>query len=398
MIRREASRLISTMAESHQVLIIAGPRHAGKSVLARRLLPDYTYIDLDSPTNMGFARRYPVEFFRRCRGDIIIDEFHRAPELFKYIKDAAAGRRIVLITSRKPSLRTPHGVPPPVSRDAAAEAAANADVGLVTLLPPSIKELNAGKISLERDEYIHRGFLPDAYKKKSNPRETQLRYLTALLQLDIAPLIRVESREAFKRFFRLLAERVGLALNLYTFANTVGVSSYVIRRWIQVLEAHFVIFKVPVCPSRFHIHAGAIAIRAPKYYFTDVGLAAYLLKIQTPEQVHRHPAVGNLFENLVVAEALKATCNQEQKANMFYYRNRNGFEVDLILSKGCSMVPIEIKSSPKFNASFANNIRRFHSFAENIADGYVVYSGAGSDRVKDTKYVNFRKVGEIVSG
>ncbi|GBU21595.1 ATPase AAA [Fibrobacteres bacterium R8-0-B4] len=397
MIKREASRLISTMAKSRQVLIIAGPRRAGKSELAKRLLPDYTYIDLDSPDNMWFARRRPVEFFQRCRGNIIIDEFHRAPELFKYIKSAAASRRIVLITSRKPSLGAPRGAAPPVSRYAA-EASANAGGGIVTLLPPSIKELNAGDISLERDEYIYRGFLPDAYKEEADHRETQLNYLTALLQLDLAPLIRAENREAFKRFFRLLAERVGLALNLRTFAETVGVLPSVLIRWIQVLEAHFVIFRVPVCPNRFRIRAGARAISAPKFYFTDVGLAAYLLKIQTPEQVHCHPAVGNLFENLVVAEALKAACNRERDASMFYYRNREGFEVDLILSRENSMVPIEIKSSPTFNASFANNIRRFHTFAENIADGYVVYSGAGSNRIKDTKYVNFREVGEIVRG
>jgi uncharacterized protein len=415
MIRREASCLIKAMAKSHRLLIIAGPRYAGKSVLAKRLLPNHTYIDLESPGAVWFARNRPVEFLERFRGDIVIDGFHRAPELFKHIKGAAAKRRIVLITSRKPSQRIPRCAPqnapqpaPPqcetantaanTASEVAADAMTDADIGIITLLPPSIKELNASNVSLERDEYIHRGFIPDAYRKRADPREAQLNCLTALLQQDIAPLVRVENREAFKRFFRLLAERVGLALNLRTFAETVGVPRSVLLRWIKVLEAHFVIFSVPVCPSRFHIRTEAKAIKAPKFYFTDVGLAAYLLKIETPEQVHRHPAVGNLFENLVVAEALKAACNQGQDANMSYYRNRDGFEVDLILSKGCSIVPIEIKSSPKFNASFANNIRRFHTFGENITDGYVVYSGAGSDRVKDAKYVNFREVGEIVSG
>jgi len=395
MIRREASCLISTMAKSRQLLIIAGPRHAGKSALAKQLLPDHTYIDLESPAAMWFARNRPVEFFERCRGDLIIDEFHLAPELFKHIRGAAVKRRIVLITSRKPSRRVP---PPATSRYATVDAVDDDDVGIITLLPPSIKELRANQVSLERDEYIHRGFIPDVYEKEVDPHEAQLNYLTVLLQRDIAPLVRVEKREAFKRFFRLLAERVGLALNLSTFAETVGAPSELVKRWIYVLETHFVIFRVPVCAGRFRIQAEAKTIKAPKFYFTDVGLAAYLLKIKTPEQVHRHHAVGNLFENLVVAEALKAACNQGQEANMSYYRNREGFEVDLLLSKGRSIVPIEIKSSPTFNAAFADNIRRFHTFAENILDGYVVYSGAGSDRVKDTKYVNFREVGEIVSG
>jgi len=402
MIRREASSLISTMAASRRLLIIAGPRRVGKSALVRRLLPDHTYVDLKLPNNLAFAKNRSSEFFDRCGGDVIIDEFHRAPELFKHIKGAAAERRVVLIASRKPSPRASQPqTPTPTEPDRAnetADAAADGDAGVITLLPPSIKELRDHEVSLERDEYIYKGFMPEAHKQEADPRKTQLDYLTALLRQDIAPLVRVEYRAAFKRFFRLLAERVGLALNLYTFANTVGVQPQMLHRWIRVLEAHFVIFRVPVCPSRFRIRTGAMAISAPKFYFTDVGLAAYLLKIQTPEQVHRHPAVGNLFENMVVADALKTACNQGQDANMFYYRNREGFEVDLILSKGRGILPIEIKSSSTFNAAFADNIRRFHTFAENILDGYVVYSGAGSDRVKDAKYVNFKEVGEIVSG
>jgi len=380
------------MAKSYRQLIIAGPRYAGKSALVRRLLPKHTYVDFESPDDAEFARRRPKEFFERYRGDIIIDEFQHVPELFKHIKYAAAKRRVVLITSRKPLQRTPPPLPlrPPVAANAAVGT-----VGTVTLLPPSIRELDANKISLERDEYIHRGFMPVAYKKKADPRETQLNYLTALLQQDIAPLVRVENREAFKRFFRLLAERVGLALNLRTFAETVGVPPSVVVRWIQVLESHFVIFRVPVYANRLF---GTRLIRAPKFYFTDVGLAAYMLKIETPDQVHCHHAVGNLFENLVVAEALKTACNRGRDTNMFYYRNRDGFEVDLVLPRGRSILPIEIKSGSTFNSSFANNIRRFHKFAENILDGYVVYNGAGSDRIKEAKYVNFREIGGIVEG
>ncbi|MDR2693455.1 MAG: DUF4143 domain-containing protein [Chitinispirillales bacterium] len=384
MIKREASRLISTMAENHPLLIIAGPRCAGKSALVKRLLAGHTYIDLESPNIVKFARNRPMAFFEHYRGDIILDEFRHAPELFRYIRGAAAKRRIVLITSRRPSWRAPRRV---------TEKSA---VGMVTLLPPSIKELGVNNICLERDEYIYMGFMSGAYMENADPRKAQFDYLTVLLQRDIAPLVRVENRETFKRFFRLLAERVGLALNIGTFAETVGVPRSVLVRWMLLLEAHFVIFRVPVYPNRLRTRTRAI--RAPKFYFTDVGLAAYLLRIQTPEQVHRCHAVGNLFENLVVAEALKAACNQGRNANMFYYRNRDGFEIDLILPSGCSVIPIEIKSSSTFNTSFADNIKRFHAFAENILDGYVVYGGVGSDRVSGARYINFRDVWEIARG
>jgi predicted AAA+ superfamily ATPase len=384
MLKREASSLILTMAQSHPLLIIAGPRCAGKSFLTRYLLPNHSYINLELPENIAFARKYPIEFLNRHKGNIIIDEFRHAPELFKYIRDVAAQRSVVLITSRRPSQNGPR------------HDAGSAVAGMVTLLQPSIQELEAHNIRHERDQYIHMGFIPDAYRINANPWAAQFKYLTALLRRDIAPLIRVENRKAFKRFFRLLAERIGLALNLRTFAETVGVQPHILVRWIRVLEAHFVVFRVPVYPSRFRVNS--MAISAPKFYFTDVGLAAYLLKIQTPEQVYRHPAVGNLFENLVVAEALKANYNMGQSANMFYYRDREGFEIDLILPRGRDILPIEVKSGSTFDPQFAKNIKRFHTFAENILDGYVVYCGTESDRVPRVKYINFREVGEIVRG
>jgi predicted AAA+ superfamily ATPase len=381
MIRREASRLISAMAARYSLLTIAGPRCAGKSALARRLLPNHLYLDLESPDIMAYAKNSPGDFFWRYAGDIIINEFCRVPELFGHISGAAEKRQVVLLTSRRPSPRVRLGV-------------TGGTAGTVTVLPPTIKDLCACNISLERDEYIHRGFMPCAYRENVDPRKAHLSYLAALLQRDIAPLVRTaEHRTAFTRFFRLLAERVGLALNIGTFASTVGVSQKLLALWMRALEAHFVLFRLPVYPDCF---SRAESINAPKFYFTDVGLAAYLLKIQEPGQVIRHPAVGNLFENLVVAEALKAACNQGREANMFYYRNRDGFEIDLVLPSGGDIVPVEIKSSAAFNASFADNIRRFRSFAENIQDGYVVYSGAGNNRVKGVRYVNFREIADIV--
>jgi len=384
MIKREASSLISTMAKSHPLLIITGPRCAGKSVLTKQLLPYHTYINLESPENKRFAKNRPIDFFRRYSGNLIIDEFRHAPELFKYIRGAAIKRNIVLITSRRLSQYSPRRVNQ------------NTPVGIITLLPPTITELDANNIRLEREEYIHRGFLPDAYKMYATQRETQRKYLTILLRQDIAPLIRVEDRTDFERFLRLLAERVGLALNIRTFAETVGVPLPTIARWINILEAHFVVFRLPVYQRWFR--GQAMAIRSPKFYFTDVGLAAYLLRIDSPDQVYRHPAVGNLFENLTVAEVLKTFYNKGYNANMFYYRNRNGFEIDLLLPRGHNILPVEIKSTPTFNPAFAENIKRFHSFSENIQDGYVVYSGIRSGRVMGVKYINFRDVGKIVWG
>ncbi|MDR0331337.1 MAG: DUF4143 domain-containing protein [Chitinispirillales bacterium] len=374
------------MAKQRRVLTIAGPRNSGKSSLAKMLFPRHAYLDLENPRVGGFARSRPGDFFGRVSGDVILDEYRSAPELFPYIREAAARRRqIVLVTSR-------------LSRQGASlRRLSGVDTGTVILLPLSLRELCGVKgACLERDELIHRGFMPCAHGRGAAPQRMFLDHYSTHVEgvlLESASLY-VREREAFRSFIRLLAGRVGQIINLGSLSKAVGVPPSALTQWMSALEAAFIIFRLPSYPS-------SRGVRTPKFYFTDVGLAAYLLGIKNPKHVIRDPSVGSLFENMVVADAFKVRYNLGLGANLYYYRRHCGLEIDLILrSMEGAVVPMEIKSSAEYNSAFADNIRQFSKFSSKIKKGYVIYGGKDSARGREgeVKFVNFRNVWELLQG
>src|SRR5690606_11194561 len=138
-----------------------------------------------------------------------------------------------------------------------------------------------------------------------------------------------------------MAGRVGQIINYQSLSNDVGVSANTIKEWLSILEASFVVFKLPPYFENF----GKRVIKSPKYYFTDVGLLVYLLDIEKPEQITRDPLVGNVFENLVVLELLKTRYNQGHSAGLYYFRDSHGNEIDLIYKTGGGLTGVEIKSA-----------------------------------------------------
>jgi predicted AAA+ superfamily ATPase len=125
-------------------------------------------------------------------------------------------------------------------------------------------------------------------------------------------------------------------------------------------------------------------------------MAAALLKIKNAEQVFRDPMVGNLFENMVVADALKCRYNTGQSADMFYYRSQNNIEIDLVVNKGRHIMPIEIKSCAQFNASFTKNIKLFSRLSKKIKHGCIVYSGELKEKKGEPNFVTFKNIGALV--
>jgi predicted AAA+ superfamily ATPase len=350
-------------------------------------------VNLEDPDVREFARRRPGEFFRRYKGNLIIDEFRLAPELVPHIRTAVVrgGKwpgRLILTTSHvqpaRPGILLPPHWPP----------------ATFTLLPLSIGELAQAEHVLERDQYIFRGFMPRVYKAKNTPPQKVYKEIYAqYMERDIRRLINLDNPDAFGRFLKMLAGRVGQIINLNALAEGVGVSQTTLTTWITVLEASFIIFRLRPYFNNF----GKRIVKTPKLYFTDVGLAAYLLGIKNSEQLAREPFVGNLFENMVVAEALKCGCNSGKRGGLYYFRNQNCLEVDLLLARGEGIVPVEIKCGAAFNSSFAQNITLFRKLSDKIERGYVVYSGEScvkSGQNKNGKelpaFLNFREIGGIL--
>ena len=196
----------------------------------------------------------------------------------------------------------------------------------------------------------------------------------------------------FQKFLKLCAGRIGRILDYTSLSSEVGVSVNTITHWLSVLEASFLIFRL----TPYYENLGKRVIKSPKLYFTDVGLAAYLLEIETLSQLERDPLRGHLFENLVVMELVKNRINQGLDPNLYYFRDSNQNEVDVVFRRGNQLVPVEIKSAKTFNKSFLKGIKYFKNLlGDRVEAAYLIYAGEAEQALGDVKLINYKNLGEV---
>jgi len=212
---------------------------------------------------------------------------------------------------------------------------------MLTLWPLSMEELQHAGVHAERDEWIQRGFFPRVYDEDLDPGRHARNYLQTYVERDVRQILNVRDLGLFEQFVFYLAGRAGQLLNYESMANDLGLTGKTLKQWISVLEASFVIFRLLPYSENF----GKRQVKSAKLYFTDTGFLCHLLGIDRAEKVGRDPLLGGLFENLVVAEAMKARLNRGTLPHLYFFRDNNGNEVDLLYQKGRSLVPIEIKAS-----------------------------------------------------
>jgi hypothetical protein len=368
MIYRTITKELLTQLREYPVVTVIGPRQAGKTTLVRNVLPDYSYVSLEDPENRQLANDDPKAFLKRYSGKTIFDEVQRTPHLLSYLQgivdEEGTNGRFVLTGSHQLELR------------AAITQSLAGRTGILHLLPLSIGELHDAKISFDDFEsYIVQGFLPRVYDQHQRPRTAYANYYQTYVEKDVWQLIQLKDVSLFEKFIKLLAGRVGQIINYQSLSNDVGVGAPTIKQWLSILEASFIIFKLPPYYKNF----GKRVIKSPKYYFTEIGLLAYLLGIEKNTQVSRDPLVGNIFENLAVIEVLKSRYNQGRNAELYYFRDSNGNEIDLLCKTGDGLVGVEIKSASTWNNSFSKSLTNFSESNEKLAGRIVVYSGSRID-------------------
>jgi len=368
MIYRTITKELLTQLREYPVVTVIGPRQAGKTTLVRNVLPDYSYVSLEDPENRQLANDDPKAFLKRYSGKTIFDEVQRTPHLLSYLQgivdEEGTNGRFVLTGSHQLELR------------AAITQSLAGRTGILHLLPLSIGELHDAKISFDDFEsYIVQGFLPRVYDQHQRPRTAYANYYQTYVEKDVRQLIQLKDVSLFEKFIKLLAGRVGQIINYQSLSNDVGVGAPTIKQWLSILEASFIIFKLPPYYKNF----GKRVIKSPKYYFTEIGLLAYLLGIEKKTQVSRDPLVGNIFENLAVIEVLKSRYNQGRNAELYYFRDSNGNEIDLLCKTGDGLVGVEIKSASTWNNSFSKSLTNFSESNEKLAGRIVVYSGSRID-------------------
>ena len=260
-------------------------------------------------------------------------------------------------------------------------------VGILYLLPFSITELQSVGIEYEGfQHYVHRGFLPRVYRQQ-RPSMAYSNYYQTYVERDVRQLLKLKERNLFEKFMKLLAGRVGQVINYNSLAKDTGADSKTIKHWLSVLEASFIVYKL--CP--YFENFGKRVIKSPKYYFVETGLLAFLLGIQKPNQVLRDPLVGNIFENLVVIECLKARLNKGNLAELYFFRDSNHNEIDLVYREGADLHCFEIKSASTYRPSILKNIERIKALHTKIKNTYLIYNGRGKNLSSKTKLLNFKQ-------
>lgn len=384
MIPRRLQRELQTQLTEYPIVTIVGPRQAGKTTLVRSVLPDFAYVNLENPEVRQFATDDPKAFLKQYPQRTIFDEIQRAPHLLSYLQEIVDQNNIngqyVLTGSHQLLLR-----------EAVTQSLAGR-TGILHLLPLSIAELDHAGIDFDApSDYLFQGFLPRIYDQSQRPHMAYANYFQTYVERDVRQLIKLKDVVLFEKFMKLLAGRVGQIINYQSLSSDVGVDGMTIKAWLSILEASYVVFRLPPYFENF----GKRVIKTPKIYFTDTGLLCYLLGIERVEQVGRDPLIGNLFENLVVLEALKTRYNLGLTPNLYFFRGSQGHEIDLLQKQGSTLMGVEIKAASTWNGSFKRTLQHFDQQLSPLATRAVVYSGQALEFSDGTKALSYKDVEQL---
>lgn len=377
MITRNITKELVQSAAEYPVVTIVGPRQSGKTTLVQMTFPDKPYFSLENPDVRTAAEADPRGFLGQTENGGILDEIQRLPALLSYLqgivdKSTRPGR-FILTVSHQPRLHEA------ISQSLAGRTA------MLTLWPFSLGELRSYKSKWTPFELIVRGCYPRLHEEGLEPRRFYNGYLQTYVERDVRALIQLRDLAQFQKFLTLLAGRVGQIVNFSSLSNDVGVSSTTIKNWLGVLKASYVVFELPP----FFENIRKRVVKSPKIYFTDVGLAAFLLGIHTEEQASRDPLRGNLYENLVIAEVAKGALNKGIRPELYFYRDTYGNEVDLIIREKGQLTPVEIKSAETFSLDFVKTLERFRDLGlKHVNAGAVLYNGEQRFEVRGTLTFN----------
>jgi len=383
MITREITPYFTEAVKTHPVVTVFGPRQSGKTTLVRNVLPKYGYVNLENPKERRLAIEDPEAFFTQHPSPLIIDEVQHVPELLSWIQVRVdeSGRKgeYVLTGSHQPLLKEK------VTQSLAGRTA------IVTLLPFSISELVSAGYDLSRDEYVYRGFLPRIYADGLDPTTANEEYYRTYVERDVRQLVQVENQAAFEAFVRLLAGRVGQVVNFQSLSRDVGVDAKTLKRWMSVLEASYVVVHL----QPYYRNLGKRLVKSPKVYFTDVGLASYLLGLTQSAHVARDPLLGGLFENLVVLDLMKTRNNFHLRQDFYYIRDNSGIEVDLVLEQNRKLNLLEIKGAMTPDSSFGVNMEKIRKCTDDVASCSVIYAGDEWPLKGGGRFVNFKAAARL---
>lgn len=363
MIERIAKTKILQLASVFKSVAVTGPRQSGKTTLVRKLFPEKTYLSLENPDTRRYAMEDPRGFLKKYESGAIFDEVQRTPELFSYLQE-------VLDQSQEPGRFILTGSNNFLLQQNISQSLAGR-IAILNLLPFSSIELFGSENSApDENELIFKGLYPPIYDMGIPPEDWFPNYLRTYIDRDVRQIKNITDLIVFERFIRLLAGRTGQELNLTSLAVETGVDTKTIQSWIGILESSFIIYLLRPHYKNFN----KTLIKRPKIYFYDTGLVCSLLGITAVNQLELHPLRGSLFECLVVTELLKKRTNAGKQINLYYWRDKTGHEVDIIIDQGMSLLPLEIKAGKTINSDFFKGLTYWNKLSGEES-GVILYAG-----------------------
>lgn len=383
-IRRDLSKVIEEAQRYFSVITVTGPRQSGKTTLIRNLFPQMSYYSLENPDSRSFAENDPIAFLNQSTTGMILDEVHNAPDLLSYIQgivDDDTNRRFILSGSSQFSLLKK------VTQSLAGRTA------VFELLPLSYSEIRDMVATTTLDQLLFKGFYPAIYSGRNIPEFLYPAYIKTYLDKDVRDLLQIKNMMQFHTFMRLCAGRIGSVFNASELANEIGVSSHTITAWLSVMQASYIIFLLPP----FFENTRKRLTKSPKLYFTDTGLACHLLGIESPEQLSRDKMRGALFENFIVMETLKHQYNSGKESNLYFYRDSNQNEIDLMLKRGEAFYGIEIKSSMTYHPTFEKGLKQMDGWLKSpVSSKAVIYAGELENTSGKISLLNYKHLDRLL--
>lgn len=366
MIPRSALSTLQRLARGFPVIAITGPRQAGKTTLAQQTFADKAYVSLENPEEREFAESDPRRFLARFEDGAILDEVQRCPQLLSWLQGIVDTRKrmgdFVLTGSQQFEL---------VSGMTQSLAGR---VGRVELLALSTRELAAAaRLPARLDDMLFKGGYPALYDRDLSPEDWFANYVATYLERDVRQLIAVRDLTQFQRFVRMCAARSGQLLNLSALGADCGITAVTAREWLSVLEASYLVARIPPYFENF----GKRLVKTPKLYFLDVGLACWLLGIRDAESVGTHAMRGALFETWVVSEFIKQQFNAGRPADLYFWRDNVGHEVDLLFETRDGLQAVEIKSGHTFASDWPASALKWQKLSGSPLAPWIIYGGEG---------------------
>lgn len=385
MFSRDITTELKKCAEQYPIVTITGPRQSGKTTLCRLAFSEKPYINLEHLETREFALTDPIGFLNTVPNGAILDEVQNVPQLLSYLQvlvDEKRTNNLFILTGS-----CQFELIQALTQSLAGRTA------LLTLLPFSYHEIRSKYPPKNVIDLIYQGFYPRIYDQKLNPTQALDAYFKTYLERDLRNLSQIHNLSLFLKFVKLCAGRIGQLLNLSNIANDLGVSHTMVRNWLTLLEASYIIFLL----EPFNMNINKRLIKSPKLYFYDVGLASYLLGIENTNHLQTHPLRGNLYENLIVAELLKYRMNQVKPNNLTFFRDSKGNEIDLIYQIADQVILIEIKAGETISSEYFKNFIYFETNIKKSQAKVLVYSGSKNEIRQNIYVTNLSNLTDILN-